>query len=668
MIYRAEIDGLRALAVIPVILFHAGFELFGGGFVGVDVFFVISGYLITTILIEDIINKRFNIINFYERRARRILPALTVVSFISVIFAWILLPDSYLKRMGDATMGVSAFVSNIVFWLQTNYFSEAAELQPLMHTWSLAVEEQYYILFPIFLILTWRFGKKSVFWIIILMTVISFLISEWGWRNNARANFYLAPTRAWELFAGSIAAFIVQNRGIKSNNLIASIGLIAVFYSFLFYNSSTPFPSVYTLVPVVGVVLIVLYADSKTIVAKLLGNKTLVGIGLISYSAYLWHQPLFAFTRHAANQIHIGYELRFLLIFATFAMAYLSWKYIEKPFRNKSLISQNSIFVISLVSLAGLFLLGLASKEAAKSGHYSLAKKLSENDFIYYQNMDDREFIEGRLIYPLKQVNNIVVGSSRVMQINSEMIGEPMFNFSVSGASIEDDIAISLEAVAKVGAKNVFLGMDPWLLNKHDGHTRYKSIIGLYEYWIERIKNKMPLQNYLSLNHNIDTPTNNFILTLRNKLYKSKDLIPKDRNVEAYSKKAYDGEHIYNEYDIINSKKKIVSPKTLDYAMRMFEYDLKSEENLILLINYLKNLNIKVTFILTPYHPDLYQIIMSDKPIFVDIENRFRKIAQQHNIEIIGSYDSSAVGCKQDEFYDGHHPTEACMRKLFNDF
>jgi peptidoglycan/LPS O-acetylase OafA/YrhL len=510
------------------------------------------------------------------------MPQKIVVTTISVIFAWILLPDSYLKRMGDATMGVSVFVSNIVFWLQTSYFSEAAELQPLMHTWSLAVEEQYYILFPIFLILIWRFGKKSVFWIIITITAISFLISEWGWRNNERANFYLAPTRAWELFAGSISAFIVQNRGIKSNNLIASVGLIAVFYSFLFYTSSTPFPSVYTIVPVVGVILIVLYADSKTMVAKLLSNKTLVGIGLISYSAYLWHQPIFSFVRHSAKQINIEFELRFLLILITFAIAYLSWRYIEKPFRNKSLISQKSIFLISLVSLAGLFLLGLATKEAAKSGHYSLAKILSENNYIYYQNMDDREFIEGRLIYPLKQVNHIVVGSSRVMQINSEMIGEPIFNFAVSGASIEDDIAISLEAVAKVGAKNVFLGIDPWLLNKYDGHTRYKSISGLYEYWIERIKNKMPLQNYLSQN-NIHSPINNFILTLRNKLYKSKDLIPKDRNIEAYSKKAYDGEHIYNEQDIINSKKRIIDPKTLDYAMYNFEYDQSSEDNLILL-------------------------------------------------------------------------------------
>ena len=172
MKYRAEIDGLRALAVVPVILFHAGFELFSGGFVGVDVFFVISGYLITTILIEDIENKRFSIVNFYERRARRILPALFFVITLCVPFSWILLSDSALSKFGSGLIGVSLFLSNVVFWRQQGYFDESAELNPILHTWSLAVEEQYYLLFPIFLILAWRFSKNSAFWMIVIITAI----------------------------------------------------------------------------------------------------------------------------------------------------------------------------------------------------------------------------------------------------------------------------------------------------------------------------------------------------------------------------------------------------------------------------------------------------------------------------------------------------------------
>ena len=346
MKYRAELDGLRALAVVPVILFHAGFELFSGGFVGVDVFFVISGYLITTILIEDIENKRFSIVNFYERRARRILPALFFVMLVCIPFAWMWMLPNQMKDFSQSLVAVSLFASNILFWRESGYFAAAAEEKPLLHTWSLAVEEQYYVLFPIFLILAWRFGKNRVFWMIIVMAAISILLSEWGWRNKAIANFYLAPTRAWELFAGSIAAFIVQKQGVKKNDLLALVGLAAIIFSIFFYDETTPFPSVYALVPVLGVVLLVLYADEETIAAKLLSTKDFVRIGLISYSAYLWHQPLFSFARVKGPNAP-STALIALLMVASFLLAYLSWKYIETPFRNKAHISRKKIFLIS---------------------------------------------------------------------------------------------------------------------------------------------------------------------------------------------------------------------------------------------------------------------------------------------------------------------------------
>ncbi|MDC0992886.1 acyltransferase [Alphaproteobacteria bacterium] len=244
MKHRAEIDGLRALAVVPVILFHAGFELFSGGFVGVDVFFVISGYLITTIIIEDLANKRFSIIHFYERRARRILPALCFVMMICVPFAWTLLSAASLNKFGNGLIGVSVFLSSVVFWRQQGYFAESAELNPILHTWSLAVEEQYYVLFPLFLVLAWRFGKSRVFWMIVVIASISLLLSEWGWRNKETANFYLAPTRAWELFAGSIAAFIVQKQEVQKNNFLALLGFATIIFSILVYDENTPSPSV----------------------------------------------------------------------------------------------------------------------------------------------------------------------------------------------------------------------------------------------------------------------------------------------------------------------------------------------------------------------------------------------------------------------------------------
>ena len=227
MKYRSEIDGLRSIAVIPVILFHAGFEFFSGGFIGVDVFFVISGYLITTILIEDIENKRFSVLNFYERRARRILPALFFVMLCSIPFALLWMTPWELKDFSQSLVAVSLFASNILFWRKSGYFAEASEENTMIHTWSLAVEEQYYILFPLFLFLAWRYGKNRVFWIIVVLAAVSLALSEWGWRNKDSANFFLLPTRAWELFTGSITAFIIQKNGVKNNNILSFIGFSA---------------------------------------------------------------------------------------------------------------------------------------------------------------------------------------------------------------------------------------------------------------------------------------------------------------------------------------------------------------------------------------------------------------------------------------------------------
>lgn len=187
--YRPEIDGLRAVAVLPVIFFHAGFDVFSGGFIGVDVFFVISGYLITCILLKEMEQGRFSIARFYERRARRILPALFFVILCCLPFAWMWMTSDELMRFGQSIVSVTTFSSNIYFWLKTDYFAPAAEEMPLMHTWSLAVEEQYYVLFPLFLIVCWRFGKNKLFFITLMITLGSLALSEWLWRYEAYAIF-----------------------------------------------------------------------------------------------------------------------------------------------------------------------------------------------------------------------------------------------------------------------------------------------------------------------------------------------------------------------------------------------------------------------------------------------------------------------------------------------
>ena len=329
---------------------------------GVDVFFVISGYLITTIIIEDIENKRFSIIKFYERRARRILPALFFVMLVCIPFAWIWMYSSQMKDFSQSLVAVSLFTSNILFLRESGYFDEAAEIKPLLHTWSLSVEEQYYVIFPVFLVLAWHFGKKRVFWMIVVLAALSLLLSEWNWRNKTSANFYLATTRAWELLAGSITAFFMQNREVRKNNLLALVGFAAVTFAVFSYDEKTPFPGVYALVPVVGAVLIILYAEKTTLVAKLLSTRAFVGIGLISYSAYLWHQPIFAFARIAADG-HPRFFLTTVLAFSSVALAYFSWRFIERPFRNTEKVSSTRMFLVSFFGIFFFMSLGLF-------GHY----------------------------------------------------------------------------------------------------------------------------------------------------------------------------------------------------------------------------------------------------------------------------------------------------------
>ena len=354
MKYRAEIDGLRALAVLPVILFHAGFESFSGGFVGVDVFFVISGYLITTIIISDLAENKFSIINFYERRTRRLLPALFFVMATCLPFAWLWLSPNDLKDFGQSLIAVSTFFSNILFWLESGYFDTATELKPLLHTWSLAVEEQYYILFPAFLLLIWRLGIKWIVAIFSALFIVSLGIAHWGALNSPSATFYLLHTRVWELLVGVFTAlYLKHNSYLKLhsvNQVLSLLGFGMVVYSIIAFDDSTPFPSLYALIPTVGTGLLILSAVPNTFIHKILGLKPFVKIGLISYSAYLWHQPILAFARHRLTG-EVADSLRLALCALSIALAWFTWRFVERPFRDKSRISRSSIFKMALAGI-----------------------------------------------------------------------------------------------------------------------------------------------------------------------------------------------------------------------------------------------------------------------------------------------------------------------------
>lgn len=364
MKYRPEIDGLRTVAVLPVLFFHAGFGLFAGGFVGVDVFFVISGYLITNILIEDYYEDRFSLLTFYERRARRILPALFVVMLVTIPFAWAWMLPHQLKDFSQSIVSVVLFASNFLFWKEEGYFAAAAELKPMLHTWSLAVEEQYYLIFPLLLLALLRRGLRRTVLALSGIALLSLAFSEWGSHNWPSTNFYLAPSRIWELMAGSLCAFALRFRRFKENEFLASLGLLLVLGSIFLLDNSVPFPGLYAVPPVLGTALVILYARARTIVRRLLSVKIFVGVGLISYSTYLWHQPLFALAR-----LRLLHEppswLMALLIAMSLGLAYLSWRFIERPVRER----QISLFDARWKIFAGSAVAGTAFMVFGVLGH-----------------------------------------------------------------------------------------------------------------------------------------------------------------------------------------------------------------------------------------------------------------------------------------------------------
>ena len=361
--YRPEIDGLRAVAVLPVIFFHAGFDVFSGGFLGVDVFFVISGYLITAILLKELQAGDFSVLRFYERRARRILPALIFVILCCLPFAgWLMLPDE-LQGFGQSLISVATFSSNIYFWRKTDYFNPTAEEMPLLHTWSLAVEEQFYVLFPLLLLALWRFGTRRLAFILSAMIITSLGLAELGWRTHTTANFYLLPTRSWELLSGSLIALLTLKNVLpikreRISSFLAALGLVMICAPIFIYGEQTPFPSVYALAPVLGTGLIISFATSKCLAGRLLASRPLVFVGLISYSAYLWHQPLFAFARIISIQSP-SVRIMQILAVGSLVLAFLTRKYVELPFRIKNRVSGKSLFRVSLASLLATMVLGM---------------------------------------------------------------------------------------------------------------------------------------------------------------------------------------------------------------------------------------------------------------------------------------------------------------------
>ena len=449
---KFQIYGLQAVAVGAIILYHAQItiydqQLFKGGFIGVDIFFVISGYLITSIILKELITTNsFSFKNFYERGIKQIFPVLLLVILASLPFAWFYLLPTDLIHFSKSIITVLSFSSNFYFHYSGNAFGELESLsKPFVHTWLISVLAKYYILFPIILLIVFRYFRKYLIHILILGFVISLVLADWGSRNYPAFNFYVLPTRGWELLAGSILAYFEIKQGYRSknkilNSIFPSIGLLLIGHSILFFNDKIFHPSFYTLSPIIGVCLIIWFSNKDELITKILSLKLFVGIGLISYSLYLWHYPIFAFSRiveFTGGGVFKKLSLGFLILIVSI----FSYYFVEKPFRNKNNKFKVIFSLIAIfISVLMIFNFRVIQKDGYINRFYNSDKyelnitKYSEENFKFeinynYDNYDNRK-------------NVLIVGNSHaedLLEILSKTHLTNKVYFNLTSPKIRED-------------------------------------------------------------------------------------------------------------------------------------------------------------------------------------------------------------------------------------
>lgn len=356
--YRADVDGLRAVAILPVVAFHAGLSWLPGGFVGVDVFFVISGYLIGAQVFRQSTSGTFRYLSFYARRLRRIVPALIALLVIFLAIGFLLLTPDELRELGKETVAAVFGASNLVFFLQADYFAPAADLTPLLHTWSLGVEEQFYIVLPILAAVFIRVSKSSATKPLLVVTVLSMAASIVVTQTNPQAAFYLLPTRFWELSLGALIATTGIATSPKLRGALGQMvglgGATLVVVAMVAYRPEIPFPGAFALLPTIGAAMIIA-ARSSWLNGTILSNPVAVFIGKISYSWYLWHWPLFYFSHVLGIE---GAMASWILAALSFGLAVLSWRFVEQPFRRRRGLADGPVVLRYVIAIACVAALG----------------------------------------------------------------------------------------------------------------------------------------------------------------------------------------------------------------------------------------------------------------------------------------------------------------------
>ena len=517
--YRADIDGLRAISVFAVIFYHANFfvldhELFQGGFIGVDIFFVISGFLITSLILKEIYNNNFSITDFYTRRIRRIIPVLFFVILFSIPIAYIFLLPSSLVDFFQSVLSTLIFSSNFYFHhTGLIYGGPDSSLKPLLHTWSLSVEEQFYVIFPLILILLSKFLKNYIFHFFIIFFFIGFISTQIISTKFPLYNFYFINVRIWELLAGSIVAYLNINSIIYKNkitNYLPLLGLILILFSILYLRDEMSLPSIYSLPAVVGTCLIILFNNSENFITKVLSLKVFVFFGLISYSLYLWHFPLFAFYNYIFFDDE-SFIVKILIIFLSIILSILSYFFLEKPFRNKKVINNKKLLIYIGLSFLIILSSSLFFLNKNKNNQKGLYEKVNIDNQVYFEEVNIKlkeiVYINNFEKINTEKKNILIIGNSHAIDMflmfktNQNLFKDYNFEFSVFDLLMNELIKKDYKDEKTIRFKKIFKDSDIVLFSNRWS----ENDIDLLEKLINPILNTN--KEIIIANHNVTLPS-----------------------------------------------------------------------------------------------------------------------------------------------------------------
>ena len=572
--YRKEIDGLRAIAVTAVIFYHArlivsGQQIFKGGFIGVDIFFVISGYLITSIILKELITtNNFSFKFFYEKRIRRILPVLLLVILSSLPFAWIYLAPYDLVDYSKSIFYSLGFTSNYFFWhFDLNYFGNLIP-EPFLHTWSLSVEEQFYILFPFILYFIFRYSKNYLIHILIFILVISFVSAVWTSKNYPSFAFYSLSSRIWELLAGSILSYFEIKRGyrnrIKLLNLFSPcIGLMLIGYSVFFFDNSIRHPSYMSLIPIAGTCLIIWFSNKDDIFTKILSSKIFVSIGLISYSLYLWHYPMFAFLK--LSELASGDLFKKIIFFMLLIIiSFFSYKFIENPTRNLKSSFKKILTVVILLYILISSCVFIIIKNEGVPKRFDYYKEINknynpDNQFLGKERMSETD--SSKKIFKKDKNRILIIGDS---------LGQDLFNA----------LKLNQELFSNIDFILVYEQMENVLLNHTQLLKDANRIVLSYRWTIPNLENlEKNIKRLKDLNKNIyltsrtnEYEVNNYGKTILDKKIFSHKFNTKEKFDYFGMKNVYFKKRIIKSNSDINIKLKKFSEKEKLYFLNKEDY------------------------------------------------------------------------------------------------